>query len=278
MHSHMCSKRKGQLKRVVHVWMLEEMYVCWVILYCQETQVQSQHEASGELERRWRKRTQKHPSAAWFLLHTTKKNQGCFFVSDTLHFLLTTNWNLWLDVTWKSARPLTNTEVMLLNSPVLKYYVLAAGLGTLSSPADGNSNILMQMSKPNNPVFSKGSSAQNPRLMFPAVTLMWKKWPTVSEIIMPTSSLRLHTGTRSLQTGVLHILFLPLNPCIKPACVLTLEELVWAPICLSPPPPPPFPSAAWATYIWKLLSDIRGGQVLIPACEVCVNLSVSDSI
>lgn len=130
---------------------------------------------------------------------------------------------------------------MLLSSPALKYYVLAAGLGTLSRTADGNSNILMQMSKPNNPVFSKGSSAQNPRLMFPAVTLMWKKWPTVSEIIMPTSSLRLHTGTRSLQTGVLHILFLPLNPCIKPACVLTLEELVWAPICLSPPAPHLFP-------------------------------------
>ena len=57
------------------------------------------------------------------------------------------------------------------------------------------------------------------------------------------------------------------------------KEPVQTPICLSLPPspfPPSTPSAVWAeAYIWKLLSDISDGQVLIPACEVCVNLRLS---
>lgn len=61
---------------------------------------------------------------------------------------------------------------------------------------------------------------------------------------------------------------LPLNQHIKCAEALTLKGASAGPrLSLTHSP-----SAVWAAYIWKLLSDISGGQVLIPACEVCVNV------
>lgn len=133
----------------------------------------------------------------------------------------------------------------------------------------------MQMQKPNKPVFSKGSSAQTPphsALMFPTVTLMWKKWLKTSEIIMAASTypqLSPHRNPELTNLCAAYFVFTTESTYKIHSCI-DLEKVGAGPISLSHSP-----WAVWVAYIWKLLSDISGGQVLIPACEDCVNLRPS---
>lgn len=255
----MSLQRKNERKRVANVRAIEEVWGHWVILYWQETQIQSQHEASGDTERRRRADGQKHPPAAR-ALHAAKRSRP--------------------EVTSKTGPPSLRLFLHTLfisyeertNSPPLHCFwlqvkepspVLQKGIPT--SWCRRKSQISQ--------CFPKEAQHRTP-LPHPPLLLWCERNGSQSRksSCQPqrTHSF-LHTGTQSLQISVLAYFVLPLYPHIKPADALTLKEPAQAPICLSHSP-----SAVWAAvYIWKLLSDISDGQVLIPACEVCVNLRLS---
>lgn len=83
-------------------------------------------------------------------------------------------------------------------------HVLGSALGSLSCSAEGNSNLLKQTYKPNKPVFSKGSSPQNPTphpCTFDVRVMAHSLGNHHANLNVPTAFLR------RLQICALHILF-----------------------------------------------------------------------
>lgn len=136
------------------------------------------------------------------------------------------------------------------------------------------------MQKPNKPVFSKGSSAQNPpphsALMFPTVTLMWKKWITTLEIIMPVSSYPQHSPHRNPELTNLRAAYFvsPLNPHIKSTDASTLKKSVQAPSVSGTPHELsewPTSGSCWVTSVVDRFSSQHVKIVSISGC-LCLHL------